>query len=545
MTRNIIIKLVISLVVISLSYSIFWFFKVGQIEKRIAKFVSDNNVYISSGEIKVSGFPLAQNVNIKDFKFRIPSKALNKNQILLSEIKAKSGIFSNNFELTINEAKLEDENGNLLQISFTKAPIISMSMGGQSITLSYKDDGYEILDVNQNHLYSAQSSLVKIVSEEKEEGKILIKVTSDIKQINGFDIVDFYKNVFEQSIVKGIQTEKIKLGSSTIKNITEPTPETAVTQPEIPQNIEENLVKPTPSSEVKKLNTEIIKTNPEVIKAKEGANLEKTAEKVDILESETSAPIIAKTPELETASNVEIIEEDLLSKTQEPLKSDFILDAEYTLIPNNLDQTSEEEFDPMKIQDLPLQYSKYLKINNAIFSNQTYKITVSGNLNSVPDDSMPFGNLTIQIEQLANLLGSFKGYLVKTLGDKGYKIFEPTATEILADEISTNATIESSTNDIVNESVIKSEAVENVENTISNNSPVKPEEIIAGTELLITDPYDSFLKKIFDNLDPVINELALKSANSNPVTAEFNLKREKNLEFLINDSSIREILGKF
>lgn len=533
MTRNIIIKLLIALLVLSLSYSIFWFFKIGQIEKRIAKFVSDNNVYVSSGEIKMSGFPLSQNINIKDFKFRIPSKTLSKNQIIVSDIKAKSSIFNNNFELTITEAILEDENGNLLKISFTKNPSISIATTGQSITLNYKDDGYEILDANQNHLYSAQSSLIKIASEIQGEGKISIKVTSDIKQINGFDISDFYKNVFEQSIVKGIQTEKIKLGSSEIKNAVNPMPET-VNQPEMPQNIEENLIKPTPSSEVKKLNAETAK--------KEEANLEKTPLALEATELEANAPIIEKTPELETASNVEIVEEDLLAKTQEPIKSDFILDAEYTLIPNNSDQASEEEFDPMKIQDLPLQYSKYLKINNAIFSNQSYKITVSGNLNSVPDDSMPFGNLIIQVEQLEGLLGSFKEYLVKTLGDKGYNISEPTATEILADEILEDV-VKTATSDIVKDSVVKTDIAIDTDNTIPTNSTIEPEKV--SVELEIKDPYDNFLKKIFDNLDSVTNELALKNTNSNPSTAEFNLKREKNLEFLVNDSSIREILGKF
>ena len=244
MTRNIIIKLAITLIVASLSYSVFWFFKTGQIEKQIAKFVSDNNVYVSSGEIKVSGFPFSQRVNIKNFKFRIPNKALNKNQIIISEIKAKSSIFGNNFEVTIGESMLEDENGNLLKITFNKDPNISISMeNNRTITLNYQDEGYSILDVNQNHLYSAQSTLIKITSKSQEEGKISIKVNSDIKQIDGFDIVDFYKNVFEQSIVKGIQTEKIKLGSSVIKNAIV-TPEVIDEQPQVPQNIEENLAKP-------------------------------------------------------------------------------------------------------------------------------------------------------------------------------------------------------------------------------------------------------------------------------------------------------------
>ena len=94
MKKSLIIKLSIVLVVLVLSYCVFWFFKAGQSEKQINKFIADNSSYISAGEIAVSGFPVAQKIVISDLKITVPVNLIAKRQIAIKQLQANSGIFS-------------------------------------------------------------------------------------------------------------------------------------------------------------------------------------------------------------------------------------------------------------------------------------------------------------------------------------------------------------------------------------------------------------------------------------------------------------------
>ena len=78
MKKDLIIKLAIALGVIVFGYSIFWFFKAGQIEKQVNKFITENSSNVSVAEISVSGFPIAQKISITDLKFSLPTSLFNK-----------------------------------------------------------------------------------------------------------------------------------------------------------------------------------------------------------------------------------------------------------------------------------------------------------------------------------------------------------------------------------------------------------------------------------------------------------------------------------
>jgi hypothetical protein len=103
MKKSLIIKLSIVLVVLVLSYCVFWFFKAGQSEKQINKFIADNSSYISSGEIAVSGFPVAQKISISDLKITVPINLIAKRQIVIKQLQANSGIFSNDLGLIFTQ----------------------------------------------------------------------------------------------------------------------------------------------------------------------------------------------------------------------------------------------------------------------------------------------------------------------------------------------------------------------------------------------------------------------------------------------------------
>ena len=146
MGRNILIKLAILLVVAALVYSVFWFFKVGQVEKQIKEFVSNNSSYVSAGEIVVSGFPLAQKITIKNLKFTIPNAALDKNQVLVPHLEATAGILASDYKIALVEkVSVQDPDGNLATVEFAKDPEINVSILDGNITkFYYQDSGYRI-----------------------------------------------------------------------------------------------------------------------------------------------------------------------------------------------------------------------------------------------------------------------------------------------------------------------------------------------------------------------------------------------------------------
>ena len=62
MKKDLIIKLTIVFLVIVFGYSVFWFFKAGQIEKQLNKFISENSTNISVAKLTVTGFPVAHKI---------------------------------------------------------------------------------------------------------------------------------------------------------------------------------------------------------------------------------------------------------------------------------------------------------------------------------------------------------------------------------------------------------------------------------------------------------------------------------------------------
>ena len=86
MKKGLIIKLAIVLVVLVLSYCVFWFYKAGQSEKQINKFIADNSANISAGEISVTGFPVGQKIIVSDLKITVPVNLVAKRQIIIKKL---------------------------------------------------------------------------------------------------------------------------------------------------------------------------------------------------------------------------------------------------------------------------------------------------------------------------------------------------------------------------------------------------------------------------------------------------------------------------
>ncbi len=466
MSKNIVIKLVILLVVAALVYSVFWFFKVGQVEKQITNFISENNAYVSAGEIAVSGFPLSQKVTIKDLKFTIPNALLNKRQTVVKHLEAKAGIFSSDFIINLSEGVLvQDLEGNSSAVEFSKAPEISATIAdGRIIKFNYQDSGYRILDAEKNITYAASGSLVKIESFVAADDKITTKITANARDIEGFDVINVYKNAFEKKVIEGIKTGEIALGSNSMAQpvVNEvPAIDSQVVNPVA-------AVVPTPVAPVADVVPAVAVPNP------------------------TPAPVVA--------SDVNGQPQQAAPVVSDIVKSNLTFDLEYILVPNKTEQQAQVPSDPTQIQEVPVQYSKTVRVNNLEFSNPLYKIIINGEMSSHNDDNMPSGSLAIKIEKIDSLIGHFTTALNKTLEQK------------------------------------KPAAIPEVQAADLNAMP---------NPNVTEDPYQNFLKRVSANLSAVAKELAAKNAVSKEDIAEFDIRREKNLEFLVNETSTREILGKF
>jgi hypothetical protein len=153
MNRNILIKLLVVLLVAILVHSVFWFFKTGQLEKHLNNFVAENAPTVSVGEMKVVGYPLSQKVIIKDLKFSIPHAVFGKQQIIVKQLQATSGIFSSNFTVELlDKVTTQDAESNVGVVEFNQNPQITFSVAdGMVAKFNYSDNGYRVFDIDKKY----------------------------------------------------------------------------------------------------------------------------------------------------------------------------------------------------------------------------------------------------------------------------------------------------------------------------------------------------------------------------------------------------------
>ncbi len=485
MSKNILVKFVIFLVVTALVYSVFWFFKAGQLHKQLEAFVSKNSNYVSVGEIEVTGFPLAQKVTVKDLKFTLPGSLLNKRQTIVKQLEATAGVLSSDFVITMPEPVIvQDSDNNNTAVEFNKAPEISFSVtDGMISKFNYQDSGYKITGLDKNIIYSASSSVISSTSSLESSGSIKTKISINLKDVEGFDAVDLYKNLFEKKIADGLKTGEITLGSS-------------VTEANIPT--EAPVAGTTSEAAIPSQNLAAVATKPEEALK----NAPTTASTTAINHSTPSNPatntaeIATPNPSVQTTEELKPAEEVVNT----PIKSNFMAELEYTTSVIK-DEAAQIPSDPTQVQEIATQSSKVVKITSLEFSNQLYKISVNGEANLLADDALPSGSLAVKIEKIDALVNILNSYFSK--------ITEKTAP------IATPET----------------NGVQSVD--------------LVGSATLTEDAYRNFLEKFSIKLGEVAKEVAAKNPVSTDEVSEFDVRREKNLEFLINETSVREIFGKF
>ena len=564
MKKSLIIKLAVAVVIVLLSYCVFWLFKIGQSERKITSIVQKSKI-ISFDKISSSGFPFSQKITIENLKINIPVNAIVKRNFIAKKLEISSSIFSNSFKAKIVdevEVKTIENNGSYL-LQFNSDPEISFSIINNSINnFTYSDSGFKIVDAkNNNTIHTASSMNISLpapfIFEQEDQNPITISL--NIKQLTGYSFLNFYKNVFEDKVIEGIKTGEIKIsqGNQNTPNVFVLDPAVlsnlAATNPALFQQIQQLSIQvqtnpasaPEVNNQIQQLlmqasmNAQVNQPTPAGVPAPASpaqpnnnlntqniqvplkANAEQPANVVDGSVAANSpnsqapanpsvaVPAVAQvagenqqspnntqqnndiqnsgTPPQPTAENMPSIAQ---ANTQNANldKIDIALEIEISSTPLEKEKsTAEVPVEPSLAEESNQQYAENVLIKSMIFSHEKYKISVNGKLISLLDDISLSGGITVKIENYYDFINLFK-------------------TELQ------NYT---------------------QQNTIKENADV-----------LIFEKYQTFLRNLDNSLPNLSNEIASKNPATKDRNAQLDIRREKNLDFIINETPIYEILGR-
>jgi len=436
-----------------------------------------------------------------------------------------SGIFNNNFTINLlSGVILQDMEGKNKNVEFNQIPQISLNIiDGEIADFSYTDSGYRVFDEEKNVAYGAFSSSIKIHSVVGDSDEITSRIDVKIREMEGFDVFDIYKNSFEKKIIDGIKIGNITIGGSSqekeqevvdTSSVVAPNPvpatvvqETVVATKEVvanptapvlevvpplasataatPEVVTQNLpdVVTTSAETTTATNAEAVVTNQEVVPVQDVSNA------TPPVQAQNENKNVEQEPQVESVSD----KIDQVLAQNKVLKSDLVIAIEYVLKPNNTDQAA-LPIDPAQMQVVATQYSRTFKVNIIELSNSLYKISLNGQIDYFQDDNLPSGFITAKIENVSKL--------IKHLQDGFY-------TMAMKDDVKLQSFDASNLGEIS------------------------------------SDAYKNFLNKVADNLSIVTMEIAQRNQLSEGDVAVLDMRREKNLDFVINEISSREILGKF
>jgi hypothetical protein len=529
MKKGLIIKLAIVLIVLVLSYCVFWFFKAGQSEKQINKFIADNSTNLSSGEIAVSGFPINQKIVINDLKITVPVNLVAKRQIHFKQIEAKSSIFSNKFVVNFTDVVKVQEienSGEIYDIEFANQPELSFTIADGVISeLTYIDNGFKVMDAEKNIVNSTTGTTINSTTTIGEADVKTSKIQISLKELEGYTLIDFFKNVLEKKVIEGIKTEEIKVVEISPNQLPSSDPNVPVMidpNAQLNPNAVPPMVVPAPNGQVDANPTQIpspaqmpapsnngqivavptySQSAPVPIVEPSVAVAVPTVADVNAVPSQptdvppANLPVVSNDPNSQ-APSIPPVAPDAISDTK-IVKSNVVLDFTITTTPS-IQAESAEPSDPSQIQELPVQYVQNIKIDLLEFSNPLYKINVSGNVAMSSDDNYPSGGITVKVEKIVNLLSQLKNQFKQLSESK--KV-----------------------------------------NSLQSGADLSVEQ----AQSLNLANYQIFLSNISIKIMDVAMENAIKNSVTKDDIAQFDVRREKNLEFLINEVPVREIVGKF
>ena len=597
------IKLGIIFLVITISYSFFWFVRTGQTEKKINNLISKNSSSISASSVSVSGFPFSQKITISDLKFNIPS--ISKYQVTVKKLEANTGIFSKSFSANILEqvTVFDNDSNTIRNIEFKESPKISISFNNEGISsFNYQDSGYTILEDQKPPFYSSSSNIIKMETLETTNNQVALKFNIDIKDMEGVNLASIYQNVFEKKINEGIKTGEITIGNNinnTINSSLLINPEQqAVTGSQINSSINSQAIPPIkpelkPSSELgSNSNINNPQATPQQVASNDNINPNinpnnnsgtsnnnqpiNPQEAVKIA-SQSGSPALAQqvsasvnnSPTINSnapavnsvdvvpnpANNASAIANNTNGQGEQPKiiiepskqnpKFNLSLDFVYTII-NGSESTAKKENNVKTANAQPTTEQPTPTTNNATASNANLKPSDVNNAQPVPavanNQNTPAPTLPEISPAHKSEIGTNSGYSIKInnfeLSSNEIKFTANGQIDNFIDDNSPSGSVTLKIDKFPSFNTAISSAVESIKSNIiaKQNKGLSQQNNV---------PYDNFLNKINEKLFLILEEISKKNALTKPETAVLEIRREKNLEFIINETPMREVAGKF
>ncbi len=613
------IKLGIIFLVITISYSFFWFVRTGQTEKKINNLISKNSSSISASSVSVSGFPFSQKITISDLKFNIPS--ISKYQVTVKKLEANTGIFSKSFSANILEqvTVFDNDSNTIRNIEFKESPKISISFNNEGISsFDYQDSGYTILEDQKPPFYSSSSNIIKMETLETANNQVALKFNIDIKDMEGVNLASIYQNVFEKKINEGIKTGEITIGNN-INNSTNSTllinPEQQVTTGSqinsINSTINSSINSSINSQAIPPIKTELKPAselgsnsninNPQVAPQQVASNDNinpninpnnnsgtsnnnqpiNPQEAVKIA-SQSGSPALAQqvsasvnnSPTINSnapavnsvdvvpnpANNASAIANNTNGQVEQPKiiiepskqnsKFNLSLDFVYTVI-NSSESTAKKENNIKTANAQPATE----QANNINPSPTTNNVNASNanptpsDVNNIPPVPTVANNQNTPAPTLPEIspahkseIGTNSGYSIKInnfeLSSNEIKFTANGQIDNFIDDNSPSGSVTLKIDKFPSFNTAISSAVESIKSNIiaKQNKGLSQQNNV---------PYDNFLNKINEKLFLILEEISKKNALTKPETAVLEIRREKNLEFIINETPMREVAGKF
>ena len=192
-TKNIkpLLGVVVALIVILLAYFFFW----RSIAAKTKNVVADALSTFTYENIGVSGFPLSKNIKIKNITFGNDSPFITQNKVDVGEIEISSLIFGNIFNIKMKDVSIITADGAKYNLIYNTTPNIKVSFysDGKLKDFEYKDEGYRVLNAENNDtLYTAGESTFTVKTVENEN-TVDFAINGLFKELQNFEVLNLEK----------------------------------------------------------------------------------------------------------------------------------------------------------------------------------------------------------------------------------------------------------------------------------------------------------------------------------------------------------------
>ncbi len=529
--KNSAIKIAIAVVLLAIIYIGIWFFQASKIEQIANQYLKNHSETITAESVSVSGFPLQKKLEIVNLKVGLTNKfnkkdllQQEKHYILVKKIDAISGVFSSDFEVAFDEDVTLVENVNakdnvLFSLSFNSVPKASFKIDQGYITnFDYQDQGFKMKDSAKNDVLEAKSNSLKITVA-KEEEKDKIKITLNSNSINA----PLFSKIFKENILTSFIGNENNIIN--LKNI---------------GSVATADILNTPAGEPVKADALEVKENNVATAQDRSAVISPVATPVATPVAGSGPVNNPANPVVPAKGNIDEIAKITQEINQVPLESSLTIDLDLELA------NSKEVLLPVppvansnnsKVDD-KVKAHKVL-INKMELKNAQFAFSINGQVQLASDDTKPFGSVTLKLENFQNV----KNIVANIFGivsnqNSQNNIFQE-SVPVSQNSLSQNSLSPDSAkpNAVNPQQTIESKIVTSPE-AIKTNTATEEGKTPVGSQ--VENPIFATISVLFSAIE--------ENARKNPLTQEnllvFDITREKNIEFIINETPTREILGK-